>query len=111
MKLIGGNCPRIAILSDLEKEDNMQLTRVQNDPKNPGEWLSVADKPNADAGFVKLFPIILCCPQCGKQCSVSTRNHEVVFHDDGTFTAHPSFVCPHPPCTWHVFIRKSQYFN
>jgi hypothetical protein len=86
-----------------------ELTRVQDDPKNPGEWVRLADKPNMDAGFVERFPVVLCCPKCGKQCSVSSRVHEVTFHDDGTFTAMPSFVCPHAPCTWHVFIRKSAY--
>lgn len=86
----------------------MKLVRVEFFPKNPGEWKKLLDAPGVDQDFANRWPIVLKCPQCGNDVSVSNENHTVTFHEDGTFTATPSFGCPHSPCTWHVFINRSE---
>lgn len=46
------------------------------------------------------FPcLVIACPDCGKHSSVI--KHSIAA--DGT--SEPSYVCPHPPCGWHVFVR------
>lgn len=41
------------------------------------------------------------CPQCGKEMSLSLIVHTI--SAEGTII--PSLVCPHAPCTWHVWAR------
>ncbi len=60
----------------------------------PGQYAKSL-KPSRQWGWA-----IVRCPECGR-CSTLGRNHEVL--SDGEVT--PSFVCPFPPCTWHVLIR------
>lgn len=43
--------------------------------------------------------IYTCCPDCGHEAFLNA--HSV----DAEGNAHPSLVCPYPPCTWHVFVK------
>lgn len=86
-----------------------KLTKVSELPAKPGEWQKLDEMLDVDADYVRMFPIIICCPSCGKLSSVYTKIHQVEFHEDGTFSALPSFVCPHSPCTWHVFIKHCEH--
>lgn len=71
----------------------------------PGEWqeMFTHGKPREDGPT----HVMLACPWCGQIASSSQHQHE--FHDDGTFTATPSFGCPHAGCGWHVFIKRSAW--
>ena len=71
----------------------------------PGEWtrMFTHGKPREEGPT----HVMLACPWCGTQASSSKHQHE--FHQDATFTATPSFVCPQPGCGWHVFIKRSAW--
>jgi hypothetical protein len=47
--------------------------------------------------------VMIGCPRCEQP--VSLKNHDVTFHEDGSFTARPSVL--HQPCGWHVYIDRS----
>lgn len=59
----------------------------------PGTW-GIWD-PCADGEF---RTVVICCPSCGKHSSVTKHSITAEGVPD------PSFVCPHPPCSWHVFV-------
>ena len=44
----------------------------------------------------------VCCPDCGRVCYLA---HDI--GPDGTL--HPSLVCPHQGCTWHVMARLADW--
>jgi len=69
---------------------------------HPGEWT-----PMGTVGQEGHTHVALCCPWCGNIATSS--HHQHTFHEDGTFTATPSFVCPHDGCGWHVFITRSAW--
>ena len=75
------------------------LTRTLNDPTERGEWtLALLDGK---------ICIVLCCPLCGELTTLRTTEHSILFHNGGSFTAHPSVKCP--KCPWHTFIRESTW--
>lgn len=75
------------------------LTKVERTPKFPGEWVRMTNETS------EVYPIVICCPECTRLSSVSTQKHKITFHHDDTFSLEPSYVCPFPPCTWHVWIK------
>jgi uncharacterized protein YbaR (Trm112 family) len=55
-------------------------------------------------GDRQLF-VEVCCPECRAHLTLSRENHTIAA--DGAI--HPSLVCPHAPCTWHVFARLADW--
>lgn len=43
------------------------------------------------------------CPECHEAAGL--HDHDIA--DDGTVS--PSVVCPHPGCSWHVWIKLKDW--
>jgi hypothetical protein len=68
------------------------------DGMKPGQY-SKSRAPTRAHGWA-----IVCCPTCGKLSTVGI-NHEV----SAAGVVHPSYVCPFPPCTFHLFISLAHW--
>lgn len=72
----------------------------------PGSWRKW------EYGPLSLVGSVVVCPQCHGAMSVGGgvpfgSGHTI----DEVGTVSPSVVCPYPPCTWHVFIRLTNWPN
>lgn len=63
-------------------------------PWEPGHWRAWENKPGVKAAA-------LTCIGCKRALFLNPSIHTILL--DGMVT--PSFVCTHPGCTWHVWIR------
>jgi hypothetical protein len=54
--------------------------------------------------FANGLVAIVCCPSCGASSMVG-RAHRVANNGEVS----PSFVCPHPPCTFHEWITLADW--
>lgn len=74
-------------------------------PLTPGQWTWDRKGPEG----APRHGVVICCPQCGMALSAGADRWEIEFHQDGTFTAQPSFHHAVPECGWHVVITRSEY--
>lgn len=49
--------------------------------------------------------IVTCCPTCGHDAQMALVVHSI--GNDGTVS--PSFVCPHPTCTFHEAVKLGDW--
>lgn len=102
----------------------LPFTRAKRFDAKPGTWfLSPVGLVDGKVfGTKDACMVNIICPSCGKSATLrnplvdsdgsewplradGTRGHDIA--EDGTVT--PSVVCPHAPCTWHVFVRLGDW--
>ena len=70
----------------------------------PGTWRA---RTVRDVRGVDRLVVTICCPDCQRESEVHGVDHGHGIGVDGK--VHPSVVCPHASCAWHVHVRLSEW--